>query len=156
MKVSAYQQLPQNRPFNRSTPPPPPPPNPNDKVQISSHLTVPELAGGISGALLGALAGAQGAAGLAAVAGLGAGAATLAAAGPILRDGLQQSLNGDPINDIASTCGTIAAGGFLVASVAGAAGGLAYPIGLISPLAGPLVGGLIGASVGAYLASKAA
>ena len=83
MKISAYQQLPQNRPLIRSTPPPPPPTNPNDKVELNSNSTVPKLAGGISGALLGALAGSQGAAGLAAVAGLGAGAATLAAAGPI-------------------------------------------------------------------------
>lgn len=152
MKINAFQQLPTPRALKSPTPPPPPPtPNkPEDKIELST------VAGGISGALLGALAGAQGAAGLASVAGLGAAAATLVAVGPTLRDGLEQSLNGDPLNDIASTCGTIAAGGFLLASVAGAAGGLAYPIGLLVPGAGPIVGGLVGASVGAYLASRAA
>ncbi len=156
MKINAFQQMPTTRPLSRPTPPPPPPINPDDKVELSSSPRPLTLAGAASGALLGALAGAQGAAALASVAGLGAAAATLVAVGPILRDGLQQSLNGDPLNDITSTCGTIAAGGFLLASVAGAAGGLAYPIGLLVPGAGPIVGGLVGASVGAYLASRAA
>lgn len=152
MKINAFQQMPTTRPLKNPTPPPQKPeaPQPSDKIELTT------VAGGISGALLGALAGAQGAAGLASVAGLGAAAATLVAVGPTLRDGMQQSLNGDPLNDIATTCGTIAAGGFLLASVAGAGGGLGYVSGLIAPAAGPIVGGLIGASVGAYLASKAA
>ncbi|MBS2037140.1 hypothetical protein JST97_19290 [bacterium] len=158
MRVNAFQQNPTIRPLLRPNPKPAPEgPQPSpDGVELSRSTRSLTVAGGVSGALLGAIAGAQGAAALASLAGLGAGAATLVAAGPIFREGLEQSLNGDPINDIASTCGTIAAGGFLLASVSGAAAGLAYPVGLLAPAAGPIVGGLIGASVGAYLARRAA
>ena len=152
MKINAFQQQPTTRPLNRPTPPPQKPeaPQPSEKFELTT------AAGALGGAILGAFAGAQGPAGLASVAGLGAAAATAVAVGPTLHEGIQQSLNGDPLNDIATTCGTIAAGGFLLASVAGAGGGLGYVAGIVAPVAGPVVGGLIGASVGAYLASKAA
>ncbi len=129
-------------------PAPEPPPGPN------SNTFGQKVVGGFAGALVGILAGHAGPAGLAAAAGLGAAAVTLAAAGPLLKDGLQQGLNGDLLNDVVLTCGTVAAGAMLTATMAGSAAGLAYPLGLALPGATPVLGGLVGASVGAYLGMR--
>lgn len=129
-------------------PAPEPPPGPN------SNSFGQRVIGGFAGALVGILAGHAGPAGLAAAAGLGAAAVTLAAAGPLLKDGLQQGLSGDLLNDVVLTCGTVAAGAMLTATMAGSAAGLAYPLGLALPGATPVLGGLIGASAGAYLGMR--
>lgn len=118
----------------------------------------PKVLGGFAGALVGILAGHAGPAGVALAAGVGAAAVTVAAAGPMFKDSLENSSTGNPFNDIILTCGTIAAGSMLLATTSGAAAGLAYPIsaGLstVAPLASPLIGGAIGASVGAYFGIK--
>lgn len=155
MKVNAF---PQFQPAHKLPRPQQPelPNQPLDKVDLSP--TPPPrgstVLAGVGGALLGVLAGQAGPAALASLTGLGAGAATAAWAGPVFKEGLDASLNGDPLNDITAVCGTVAAGSFLLASVAGAAGGLAYPIAVVLPAAAPIVGGLVGASVAAYLASR--
>ena len=137
---------------------------PGDRVELKgpqqSDPTPPpsnqgkRLLAGVAGAVIGIAAGCAGPAGLAAAAGLGAVAVTVAKAGPMFQEGLNASLNGDPLNDVMMTCGTIAAGAMLTATVAGAAAGLTLPIGLLLPAAAPLVGGLIGAAVGNQLAPR--
>lgn len=159
MKVSTHPHL---QPAQKLPRPQQPqvPSQPTDKVDLNSQQdpTPPRgstILAGVGGALLGVLAGQAGPAALASLTGLGAGAAGAAYFGPILKEGMDASLNGDPLNDITTVCGTVAAGGFLLASVAGAAGGLAYPIAAVLPAAAPIVGGLVGASVAAFLASRA-
>ena len=132
---------------------------PVDKVDLNFQQdpTPPRgrtLLAGVGGALIGVLAGQAGPAALSSFTGLSAGVATAAWAGPIFKEGLDASLNGDPLNDLTAVCGTFAAGGFLLASAAGAAGGLAYPVAAVLPSVAPVLGGLVGASVCAYLASR--
>jgi len=139
---------------------------PGDQVHISSNNQPPEppthpessfgrrVVGGITGALVGILAGHAGPGGVALAAGLGGAAVTVATAGPVLKEGLEQSLNGDLLNDLAMTCGTIAAGSMLPATTAGAEGGLGFALAYALPAASPVLGGLIGASVGAYFGMR--
>ena len=138
--------------------------SPQDQVKISSGPPQEppspragfgqRVVGGITGALIGILAGHAGPGGVALAAGLGSAAVTTAAVGPILKEGLDQGMTGDVINDIAITCGTIAAGGMLLASTSASAAGLGYALAYAIPGASPVLGGLVGASVGAYFGMK--
>lgn len=78
----------------------------------------------------------------------------MALVGPMLQDGIQNSLSGDLLNDLVVTCGTIAAGGILVATGAGVGGGLAFPVVHLMPSAAPILGGLVGGATGAFLARR--
>jgi len=121
----------------RNQPPTPPPAGKGKQVLATA-----------AGALVGAAAGMGGAAGLAAVAGIGAAALTVALAGPVLKEGLESSLSGNPLHDITATLATFAAGAMFTSTMAGAAAGLTLPIGLLAPSAAPLAGALVGAGVG--------
>lgn len=123
-------------------------------AQQSPSKFGPRALGAVAGALVGIAAGHAGPAGVALAAGVGAVAVTLAATVPFFKDSLDQSMTGNPLNDIILTCGTVAAAGFLTAQAAGAAGGLAFGLGHALPSATPVLGGLVGASVGGYFGIK--
>ncbi|MBS2040972.1 hypothetical protein JST97_38655 [bacterium] len=103
---------------------------------------------------MGILAGHAGPAGVALAAGAGAAAVTFGATAPLFKDSLENGTTGNPMYDMILVCGTVAAGGMLLATTGAAAAGLAYPTALglsrVAPLAAPLLGGAIGASVGSY------
>lgn len=163
MKIQTLPQVtPHSLPQRPAAPSPAETPLPSDRLTLSGGPDAPppqepssnsfgtRALGGFAGALVGILAGHAGPAGLATAAGLGAAAVTLATAGPLLKEGLDQGLSGDLLNDVVLTCGTVAAGAMLTATMAGAAGGLAYPLALALPGAAPVLGGLVGAATGAY------
>lgn len=134
------------------------PPN-QDQVEIRNQPPTPPPAGKgkqvmatAAGALIGAAAGLGGAAGLAAAAGIGAAALTVALAGPVLKEGLESGMSGNPLHDITATLATVAAGAMLTATAAGAAAGLTLPVGLLAPAAAPFAGALVGAGAGYGLA----
>lgn len=147
--VSTPESRPEQDSFERNKQPQPTPPPEKDPNWG------PQILGGFAGALVGILAGHAGPAGVALVAGAGAAAMTLNAAGPMFKESLENGATGNPLHDIILACGTIAAGSMLLATTGAAAAGLAYPVtaGLASaiPLAAPLIGGAIGASVGGHL-----
>lgn len=123
-----------------------------ERSHRSEANTARMLFGAIGGAIAGMAVGRSGNAAVASAAGLGSAAVTVSTTAPIFKQSIEDGLNGSILNDLAVTCGTVAAGGFLVSSAAIGGAGLAYAASVAIPGAAPVVGGIIGAALGAFYA----